>query len=78
MWKYALALLAAVTLAQPALWVGGDKPSDCDPKTSSFVPHPHTSNHVYGTPIQPTILHHRKTSHPKYTPKKRSSSAAIK
>lgn len=78
MTKYALALLAAMTLAQPALSVGGDKPSGCDPKTSSFVPHPHTSNHVYGTPIQPAILHHRKTSHSKYVPKKRTSGAAIK
>jgi hypothetical protein len=78
MTKYALALLAAVTLVQPALSVAGDEPSDCDAKTSSFVPHAHTSSHVYGAPIQPAILHHRKASHPKYTPKRRSSSAAIK
>jgi hypothetical protein len=78
MWKYALSLFAAVTLVQPTLLVSGDKPSDCDAKTSSFVPHAHTSNHVYGTPIQPAILHHRKTSHRQYTPKKRSSGAAIK
>ncbi len=78
MTKYALALLAAVTLAQPALSVAGDTSSDCDAKSSSFVPHAHTSHHVYGSPIQPAILHHRKTTHRQYTPKKRSSSAAIK
>ena len=78
MTKYALTLLAAVTLAQPALSVAGDKPSGCDSKTSSFVPHPHTSHHVYGTPIQPAILHHVKSSHRHSTPKKRSSSAANK
>jgi hypothetical protein len=78
MTKYALTLLAAVTLAQAALSVAADKPSDCDNKTSSFVPHAHTSHHVYGSPIQPPILHHGKTSHRQYTPKKRSSSTAIK
>jgi hypothetical protein len=78
MTKYALTLLAAITLAQPALSVAGDKPGGCDGTTSSFVPHAHSSQHVYGTPIQPAILHHGKTSHRKFTPKKRSSSAAIK
>jgi hypothetical protein len=78
MTKYALSLLAAVTLTQPALLIAGDKPSGCDAKTSSFVPHAHTSHHVYGAPIQPAILRHGKSSHPQYTPKKRSSSTAIK
>jgi hypothetical protein len=78
MTKYALTLLAAAMLAQPMLSVAGDKPSDCDGHSSSFVPHAHTSQHVYGTPIQPPILHHRKTSHHLYAPKKRSSGAAIK
>jgi hypothetical protein len=78
MWKYALALLAAVALAQLAPSAAGNKPSGCDSKTSSFVPHAHSSQHVYGTPIQPAILHRRKTSHRQYTPKKRSSAAAIK
>ena len=78
MTKYALTLLVAITLAQPALSVGGDKPSGCDAKASSLVPHAHTSQHVYGTPIQPAILHRGKTSHRQSTPKKRSSSAAIK
>jgi hypothetical protein len=78
MTKYALTLLAAVTLAQPALSAAGDKPSGCDSNSSSFVPHARTSQHVYGTPIQPAILHHRKTSHHQSPPKKRSSSTAKK
>jgi hypothetical protein len=78
MTKYVLTLLAAVTLAQPAPSVTGDQPSRCDGATSSFVPHAHTSQHVYGTPIQPAILHHGKTSHRQSTLKKRSSRAAIK
>jgi hypothetical protein len=78
MTKYALTLLAAVALAQAALSVAGNKPSACDGTTSSFVPHAHSSQHVYGTPIQPAILHHRKTTHHPYAPKKRSSRAAIK
>jgi hypothetical protein len=76
--KYALTLLAAVTLAQPVLSASADKPSDCDAKTSSFVPHPHSSHHVYGAPMQPAIVHQGKISHRHDTPKKRSSSAAKK
>ena len=68
MMKFAMIVLAAV-LVQPALSVAGDKPS-------SFVPHPHTNNHVYGAPIQPALVGHRKTSHYKHAPKKRISSAA--
>jgi hypothetical protein len=80
MTKYALALLAAVTLTQPVLSVAADRPSSCDSKTSSFVPHARTSNHVYGTPIQPAIVGHGRSSHRNrnHTPKKRSSSAAKK
>jgi len=76
--KFALSLLAAVTLAQPALSVAGDKPSGCDANSSSFVPHARTSHHVYGTPIHPPILHRGKPSHRQSTAKKRSSSTAIK
>jgi hypothetical protein len=68
MTKFAIAILAVVSLVQPALSVAGDKPS-------SYVPHPHTNHHVYGAPIQTPILGHTKASHHKPTPKKRSSSA---
>jgi hypothetical protein len=76
MTKFVTTLLVAVTLVQPVLSVAGDSPSDSRPKPNSFVPHPHTSHHVYGEPIQPAIVGHAKTSHHKHTPKKRSSSAA--
>jgi hypothetical protein len=74
--KFAIAVLAAITLMQPALSVAGDKATDSRAKPSSFVPHPRTSHHVYGAPIQPAIVGHAKSSHNKHTPKKRSSSAA--
>jgi hypothetical protein len=69
MTKFAITVLAAVTLLQPALSVAGDKPN-------SYVPHPHTNHHVYGAPIQPAIVGYAKTSHHKHAPKKRSSRAA--
>jgi hypothetical protein len=72
--KFAIIVLAAVTLVQPALSVAGDKSTDSSPKPSSFVAHPHTNSHVYGAPIQPAIVGHARTSHHKQTPKKRSSS----
>lgn len=75
MTKFAIAVLAAATLVLPALSIAGDKPTDSRAKPSSFVPHPHTKTHVYGSPIQ-SAVGHAKTSHHKYTPKKRSSSAA--
>jgi hypothetical protein len=73
MTKFVIAVLAAVTLVQPALSVAGVKPADSGAKPSSFVPHPHTNHHVYGAPIQPAIVGHGKTSHHKHAPKKRSS-----
>ena len=75
MTKFAIAVLAAVTLVQPALSVAGDK-SDSRAKPSSFVPHPHTNTHVYGSPIQSAVVGHSTTPRHKQTPKKRGSSAA--
>jgi hypothetical protein len=72
MTKFVIAVLAAVALVQPALSVAGDKPTDSGAKPSSFVPHPHTNHHVYGAPIEPAIVDHRKTPHHKHAPKKRS------
>jgi hypothetical protein len=68
MTKFAVAVLAAVTLTQPALSVGADKPIDSGAKPTSFVPRTRTKQHVYGAPIEPAILGHAK-SH-KHTPKK--------
>ena len=78
MTKFVIAVLAAVTLVQPALSVAGDKPTDSCAKPSSFVPHPHTNHHVYGAPIGPVIVGHRTTPYHKHAPKKQSSSAATR
>jgi hypothetical protein len=40
----------------------GDKPT-------SYVPHPHSNQHVYGAPIQPAIMGRAKTHH-QHAPKK--------
>jgi len=66
--KFAIAVLAAVTLAQPAPSVAGDKTTGSGAKPSSFVPHSHTTHHVYGAPMQPAIGGHAKTSHHKRVP----------
>jgi hypothetical protein len=65
-------MLAAVVFIQPALSVAGDKSTDSGAKPSSFVPHPHTNSHVYGTPIQPAIVR-RPASRHVHTPKRRTS-----
>lgn len=75
MWKFALTALAVVALIQSTPSVAGAA-TDSKPKPSSFVPHPHTNNHVYGSPIQPAIVGHKKASHQKHAPKKPISSAA--
>jgi len=74
MTRFAIAVIAAVTLMQSALSVAGDKSTDPRPKPSSFVPHPHSNTHVYGSPIQPAVVGHSRVSHHKHTPKKPSSS----
>ena len=72
MTKLAIAALAAVMLAKPAPSVAGDKPTDPGAKPNSYVPHHHTSHHVYGAPIGPAIVGHKKTLHHKHAPKERS------
>jgi hypothetical protein len=73
MWKFAIAVLAALTVLQPARLLAGDQPNSSGTKPSSLVPHAHTKNHVYGSPIQPAILGHARNSHRKRAPQKRSS-----
>jgi hypothetical protein len=75
MTKFALAMLAAVALVQPAL-SAAVAPANSGAKPSSFVPHSHTNNHVYGSPIQPAIVGHGRASHQRHVQKKRSSSGA--
>ena len=76
MTKFVIAVLAAVTLVQPALSVAGDKPTDSCAKPNSYVPHHHTNHHVYGAPIGPAIVGHRKTPHHTHAPPKNQSSSA--
>ena len=70
--KFAIILLAAVMLmpSAPSL---ADMSTGAPPKPSSFVPHAHTNNHVYGSPLQPAVVSHSSVSHHKHTPKKRPS-----
>jgi hypothetical protein len=63
------AMLAAITIAGPAPAFADGKPVDARTKPSSFVPHPRTNRHVYGTPIQPPVVGHAK--HHKPAPQKR-------
>jgi len=66
----AIAVLAAVTLAEPVLTLAGDQSADSRAKPASFVPHSHTNHHVYGSPIASPIVGHSKTSHHKRALKK--------
>jgi hypothetical protein len=70
MTKTAIAVLAAITLAQPALSIAGVQSTNSGAKPTSYVPQPHSNQHVYGSPIGPAILGRAKTSHHKHTPKK--------
>jgi hypothetical protein len=70
MTKFAIAVLTAITLAQPALSVAGVQSSNSGAKPASYVPQPHSNQHVYGAPIGRPILGRAKTSHHKHTPKK--------
>jgi hypothetical protein len=69
MTKFAMTVLAAIML-QPALSVAGVQSTHTAAKPTSFVPHPHTNHHVYGSPIGPAIVGHAKTSHHRHAPKK--------
>jgi hypothetical protein len=70
MTKSAIAVLAAIALMQPVLSVAGVQSTRSAAKPTSFVPHPHTNHHVYGSPIEPAIMGHSKTSHHRHAPKK--------
>ncbi len=72
---FAFAVLAAA-LAVPALSVAGNQPVNSAPKPMSFVPHPNSGQHVYGSPIGQPIVGHARTSHRKHAPKQQSSRAA--
>ncbi len=68
--NFAVGVLAAAALVQPALLLAGDNSAASGKTPTSYVPHPHTNQHVYGAPIGPAIVGHGKTSHHQHTPKK--------
>jgi hypothetical protein len=70
MTKFAFAVLAAIALAQPALSAADVQSSNSHAKPTSFVPHSHTNHHVYGSPIEPAIVGHARTTHHRHAPKK--------
>jgi hypothetical protein len=70
MTKFAISVLAAIALVQPALSVAGVQSTHTAAKPTSFVPHAHTNHHVYGSPIEPAIVGHARTSHHKHARKK--------
>jgi hypothetical protein len=72
MTKFAIIVLSAITLTQPAISAAGDKPTVSGGKPNSYVPHSHTNRHVYGAPVHRAIVGHAKTSHHKHAPKKQS------
>jgi hypothetical protein len=78
MTKFLMIVFAVTALAQSALAVAGDKSSSSHAAATSYVPQPHASSHVYGTPIQAPIVGHAKTYHLKAASKKRSSGTARK
>jgi hypothetical protein len=65
----AIIVLAAITVAGTALAATDGKTGDTRTKPSSFVPHPRSNRHVYGTPIQAPIVGRAKAHH-KSTPQK--------
>ena len=67
--KFVVIAIAAAGLMQSAVSVAVDS----SPKSSSFVPHARSNNHVYGAPIHPAILGHAKVSSHKHAQKKPSS-----
>ena len=67
---FAAALAAA--LAVPTLSVAGDPAYKPPPKPMSFVPHPNSGQHVYGSPIGQPVVGHAKAHHQKQPPKKQS------
>jgi hypothetical protein len=74
----AITLLAAMTLAGPALSVAGATSTGAGSKPSSYVPQTGAHSHVYGTPIQPPILGHAKASRHKHAQKASTGAATSK
>ena len=67
--RMAIVVLAATLLVHPGLSAAGAG-TDSRAAPSSFVPHPRTHSHVYGSPIQPAVVGHARHSHSKHAPHK--------
>ena len=52
----ATAVFAAIALAGPAVARADSKPGSSHPLPSSYAPRPHSSDHVYGSPIETPIV----------------------
>jgi len=68
--KVTLAALAAAMLAAAMLAAAADAPPQAGSRMSPDAPPPAHKRGVYGAPIQPAIVGHRRTSHHKASPKK--------
>ncbi len=75
MTKFAITVLAAITLAGSTVSVASGEPIHSGSKPSSYAPQPHSNDHIYGTPIEPPLVGHARASHHNHVQKKRSTSA---
>jgi hypothetical protein len=73
--KIAIAVFAAITLAASTVSVASGEPIDSGSKPSSFAPRPYSNDHIYGAPIEPSIVGRAKASHHNHAQKKRSTNA---
>ncbi len=60
----AMAGLAAIALVGSSLATAADiPPPKSAPQPSSYAPQPHSSTHVYGSPIEPPLVGHNAAPH---------------
>ncbi len=54
--KTAMSILIAIGVAGPAPALASGQPARSHPQPSSYAPRPHSTEHVYGSPIEPPIV----------------------
>jgi len=74
--KIAFKVLAVAALAGSMASVAGANTASAGSKPSSFAPQANTNGHVYGTPIDPPIVGHAKSSHHQHPQRHASTGAA--
>jgi hypothetical protein len=72
----ATAVLAAIALSASTPTFADGKPNGSRRPPSSYAPGPHTTRHVYGSPIEPRIVGHAPASPRKHAPTKQSPGGA--